>query len=300
MKVVSIISTKGRRGQDHDGGQPGRLRGRRRAARALAGPGRAAHAVNRHFTLAERAPAGIYEMLAHNEQRAPSNWCRRTAIAGSDLILSNDDRGELNTLLHVRRTADCGCATCCDARAALRPAADRHQGRAALLLEIGGAGLGPGTVAGDAGNPSRHASCADNLTAHRGTSRPTTGTSASSRRRCLLSSTIASGVFERPADPAGAAADVPGTAGCAWLDADVPAIEAYPRSNARPAGTSGGIPPAGVDSVHPRRWVPCARWPGELFRRVRRFALVAPARSEAGRDQPWPARMNWRAAWLLR
>ena len=45
-----------------------------------------------------RALGGIYELLAFNERRA-----RATGVAprssGLDLVLSNDDRGELNTLL---------------------------------------------------------------------------------------------------------------------------------------------------------------------------------------------------------
>ncbi|WP_153062146.1 AAA family ATPase, partial [Escherichia coli] len=45
-----------------------------------------------YFTLTERAPAGIYEMLAYNEQRA-EQLVSHTAIAGLDLVLSNDDRG---------------------------------------------------------------------------------------------------------------------------------------------------------------------------------------------------------------
>jgi chromosome partitioning related protein ParA len=37
----------------------------------------------------------------------------RTAIEGLDLVLSNDDRGELNTLLLHAPDGACGCATCC-------------------------------------------------------------------------------------------------------------------------------------------------------------------------------------------
>ena len=47
-----------------------------------------------------------------NEQRA-EQLVSHTAIAGLDLILSNDDRGELNTLLLHAPDGDCGCATCC-------------------------------------------------------------------------------------------------------------------------------------------------------------------------------------------
>ena len=45
-----------------------------------------------------RASGGIYEMLAYNERRI-EQLVSRTAFAGLDLVLSNDHRGELNTLL---------------------------------------------------------------------------------------------------------------------------------------------------------------------------------------------------------
>ena len=51
-----------------------------------------------YFTLDLRAPAGIYEMLAFNERRI-EQLVSHTAVTGLDLVLSNDDRGELNTLL---------------------------------------------------------------------------------------------------------------------------------------------------------------------------------------------------------
>lgn len=51
-----------------------------------------------YYVLARRAPGGIYELLALSEQRAPQ-VVSSTCIAGLDLVLSNDSRGELNTLL---------------------------------------------------------------------------------------------------------------------------------------------------------------------------------------------------------
>ncbi len=42
-------------------------------------------------------PGGIFELLAFNERA--EQLISRTTITGLDLILSNDDRGELNTLL---------------------------------------------------------------------------------------------------------------------------------------------------------------------------------------------------------
>ncbi len=51
-----------------------------------------------YYELAHRAAGGIYELLAFNE-RALDQLVSRTIIAGLDLVLSNDHRGELNTLL---------------------------------------------------------------------------------------------------------------------------------------------------------------------------------------------------------
>jgi hypothetical protein len=65
---------QGRRRQDHDGGQPGRLRADA-GLRVLLLDLDVQPTLSSYFTLAERAPGGIYEMLAYNE-RAPSNWCR--------------------------------------------------------------------------------------------------------------------------------------------------------------------------------------------------------------------------------
>ena len=51
-----------------------------------------------YYELTQRAPGGIYELLAFNE-RDLGQLVSRTIIAGLDLVLSNDHRGELNTLL---------------------------------------------------------------------------------------------------------------------------------------------------------------------------------------------------------
>lgn len=51
-----------------------------------------------YYELAHRAPGGIYELLAFNERNL-DQLVSRTIIAGLDLVLSNDHRGELNTLL---------------------------------------------------------------------------------------------------------------------------------------------------------------------------------------------------------
>lgn len=51
-----------------------------------------------YYPLAHRAPAGVYELLAFNEQRI-EQLVSHTVVAGLDLILSNDHRGELNSML---------------------------------------------------------------------------------------------------------------------------------------------------------------------------------------------------------
>jgi chromosome partitioning related protein ParA len=51
-----------------------------------------------YFELRARAPAGIYELLAFNE-RDVARLVSRTAIDNLGLVLSNDDKGQLNTLL---------------------------------------------------------------------------------------------------------------------------------------------------------------------------------------------------------
>lgn len=51
-----------------------------------------------YYVLTHRAPSGIYELLAFNEQDL-SKLASRTLVRGLDLVLSNDDKGQLNTLL---------------------------------------------------------------------------------------------------------------------------------------------------------------------------------------------------------
>lgn len=51
-----------------------------------------------YFALTERAVGGIYELLAFNEQ-CVDRLISHTAIRNLDLVVSNDDRGQLNTLL---------------------------------------------------------------------------------------------------------------------------------------------------------------------------------------------------------
>lgn len=97
MQVVSIISTKGGVGKTTTAANLGGF---------IADAGLRVLLLNldvqptlsSYFTLGTHAPAGIYEMLAFNEQRI-EQLASQTAVAGLDLVVSNDHRGELNTLL---------------------------------------------------------------------------------------------------------------------------------------------------------------------------------------------------------
>ncbi len=97
MQVVSIISTKGGVGKTTTAANLGGFVADA-GLRVLLLDLDVQPTLSSYFTLAARAPAGIYEMLAFNERRI-EQLVSRTAIAGLDLVLSNDDRGELNTLL---------------------------------------------------------------------------------------------------------------------------------------------------------------------------------------------------------
>lgn len=97
MQVVSIISTKGGVGKTTTAANLGGFIADA-GLRVLLLDLDVQPTLSSYFTLDVRAPAGIYEMLAFNERRI-EQLVSRTAIAGLDLVLSNDDRGELNTLL---------------------------------------------------------------------------------------------------------------------------------------------------------------------------------------------------------
>lgn len=51
-----------------------------------------------YFTIQKKAPAGTYELFAYNET-STRLLVSKTAVANLDVILSNDHRGQLNTLL---------------------------------------------------------------------------------------------------------------------------------------------------------------------------------------------------------
>ncbi|MEL7551517.1 ParA family protein [Pseudomonas protegens] len=97
MQVVSIISTKGGVGKTTTTANLGGLAADA-GLRVLLLDLDVQPTLSSYYELAHRAPGGIYELLAFNE-RALDQLVSRTIIAGLDLVLSNDHRGELNTLL---------------------------------------------------------------------------------------------------------------------------------------------------------------------------------------------------------
>jgi len=97
MQVVSIISTKGGVGKTTTAANLGGFAADA-GLRVLLLDLDVQPTLSSYYELAHRAPAGIYELLAFNE-RDLGKLVSRTIIAGLDLVLSNDDRGELNTLL---------------------------------------------------------------------------------------------------------------------------------------------------------------------------------------------------------
>lgn len=97
MQVISIISTKGGVGKTTTAANLGGLAADA-GLRVLLLDLDVQPTLSSYFQLTHRAVGGIYELLAFNEQRA-ERLISRTVIDGLDLVLSNDDRGELNTLL---------------------------------------------------------------------------------------------------------------------------------------------------------------------------------------------------------
>ena len=97
MQVVSIISTKGGVGKTTTAANLGGLAADA-GLRVLLLDLDVQPTLSSYYELAHRAPGGIYELLAFNE-RDLGQLVSRTVVAGLDLVLSNDHRGELNTLL---------------------------------------------------------------------------------------------------------------------------------------------------------------------------------------------------------
>ncbi|MGU0693697.1 ParA family protein [Pseudomonas aeruginosa] len=97
MLVASIISTKGGVGKTTTAANLGGLIADA-GLRVLLLDLDVQPTLSSYYSLEHRAPAGAYEMLAFNEQRI-EQVVSRTIISGLDLVLSNDHRGELNSLL---------------------------------------------------------------------------------------------------------------------------------------------------------------------------------------------------------
>jgi chromosome partitioning related protein ParA len=97
MQVISIISTKGGVGKTTTAANLGGFAADA-GLRVLLLDLDVQPTLSSYFELRVRAPAGIYELLAFNERNI-ERLMSRTAIAGLDLVLSNDDQGQLNTLL---------------------------------------------------------------------------------------------------------------------------------------------------------------------------------------------------------
>ncbi|MDE2050724.1 MAG: ParA family protein [Gammaproteobacteria bacterium] len=97
MKVVSILSTKGGVGKTTTAANLGGFIADA-GLRVLLVDLDVQPTLSSYFTLVKRASCGIYELLALNEAR-PERLISYTRIRNLDLILSNDERGELNSLL---------------------------------------------------------------------------------------------------------------------------------------------------------------------------------------------------------
>jgi len=97
MQVISIISTKGGVGKTTAAANLGGLLADA-GLRVLLLDLDVQPTLSSYYELEHRASGGIYELLAFNERRM-EKLVSRTVIAGLDLIVSNDHRGELNTLL---------------------------------------------------------------------------------------------------------------------------------------------------------------------------------------------------------
>ncbi len=97
MQVVSIISTKGGVGKTTTAANLGGFVADA-GLRVLLLDFDIQPTLSSYYELTHRAPGGTYELLAFNEQRI-EQLVSRTVIAGLDVVVSNDDRGELNTLL---------------------------------------------------------------------------------------------------------------------------------------------------------------------------------------------------------
>lgn len=97
MQVIAIISTKGGVGKTTVAANLGGFIADA-GLRVLLIDLDVQPTLSSYYELAHRAPCGIYELLAFNEQEL-SKLVSRTTIAGLDVMLSNDEHQQLGTLL---------------------------------------------------------------------------------------------------------------------------------------------------------------------------------------------------------
>lgn len=97
MQVISIISTKGGVGKTTTAANLGGFVADA-GLRVLLLDLDVQPTLSSYFAMNAHAPGGIYELLASNESNT-GRLISHTAITNLDLVLSNDDHGQLNTLL---------------------------------------------------------------------------------------------------------------------------------------------------------------------------------------------------------
>ncbi|WP_223569778.1 ParA family protein [Pseudomonas sp. BF-R-26] len=97
MRVVSVVSTKGGVGKTTIAANLGGLLADA-GLRVLLLDLDSQPTLSSYYALSQKAVAGAYELIALN-LTAPAQMISRTVITGLDLIISNDDQGQLSTLL---------------------------------------------------------------------------------------------------------------------------------------------------------------------------------------------------------
>ncbi|WLD65553.1 ParA family protein [Pseudomonas sp. OVF7] len=97
MRVVSVVSTKGGVGKTTVVANLGGLLADA-GLRVLLLDLDSQPTLSSYYALSQKAGAGAYQLIALN-LTAPAQIVSRTVIAGLDLILSNDDQGQLSSLL---------------------------------------------------------------------------------------------------------------------------------------------------------------------------------------------------------
>ena len=122
MRVVSVVSPKGGVGKTTVTANLGGLLADA-GLRVLLLDLDSQPTLSSYYALNQKANAGAYELIALN-LTAPAQIFSRTVVAGLDLIISNDDQGQLSTLLlHAP-----------DGRLRLRNLLDNFRSRYDLLL----------------------------------------------------------------------------------------------------------------------------------------------------------------------